>query len=72
MSDLFGNHIVGFLITSNNVLTEQAVPRATRDNNFSKFYDWLKSEGVDLGSVEITNFDDVGYGLKATRDLKVT
>ena len=47
------------------------MPHANRENNFSKFYDWLKSQGVDTGCVEITNFDDVGYGLKAMRDLKV-
>ena len=54
------------------MFSEQAVPHANRDNNFSKFYDWLKSQGVDTGGVEVANFDDVGYGLKATRDLKVT
>lgn len=47
------------------------MPFTNRENNFSKFCDWLKSKGVDTSSVEVAPFDDVGYGLKATRDLKV-
>ena len=52
--------------------SEQALPSNNRDNNFSGFVDWLKSNNVDTSCVEIASFEHVGYGLKATKDMKVT
>lgn len=33
--------------------------------------EWLKNSQVDVGCVEIHNFSSFGYGLQATKELKV-
>ena len=53
------------------LFTEQVLPSKDRESNFSSFFDWLKSKNVDTSCVEIASFQDVGHGLKATKDLKV-
>jgi len=36
------------------------------------FLQWLSDHGVDTSAVAIEEFADVGYGLKATHDIKVS
>ncbi|WAR19376.1 SETD3-like protein [Mya arenaria] len=41
-----------------------------RDERFTKFIEWLQSKKVDTSCVEIGKFEGLGFGLKATKDLK--
>lgn len=45
-------------------------PEKPRDVAFPAFINWLNNNGVDTSSVEIAEFPEYGYGLKATKDLK--
>ena len=47
-------------------------PMINRENNFSKFVDWLHSNGIDTSVVDIKHFPGCGYGLQATKDLQVS
>ena len=49
-----------------------AASEANRESFFPAFLDWLHSNGVDTSAIEIKEFTDVGFGLKASRDLKVS
>ncbi|WAR19299.1 SETD3-like protein [Mya arenaria] len=41
-----------------------------KDERFTKFIEWLQSKKVDTSCVEIGKFEGLGFGLKATKDLK--
>lgn len=42
-----------------------------REENFSELMAWAADCGASCDGFEISNFADEGYGLKATRDIKV-
>ena len=42
-----------------------------REDKFPVFMEWLKNNKVDVGCVDIHSFPGLGYGLQATKDLKV-
>jgi hypothetical protein len=42
-----------------------------REDKFPIFMEWLKNNKVDVGCVDIHCFPGLGYGLQATKDLKV-
>lgn len=50
--------------------TEQSLPWTNRESSFPKFLDWLNSNNVDASSVEMAPFEAVGYGLRASKDVK--
>ena len=54
-----------------SLVSDICLSHEKRESRFSTFYEWLKSNGVDTSNVEMGNFEDLGYGLKATKDLKV-
>jgi len=43
-----------------------------REEHMPSFLQWLSDHGVDTSAVAIEEFADVGYGLKATHDIKVS
>ena len=47
-------------------------PEKNRTDSFDPFLKWLNNNGVDTQSIEITEFPEVGFGLKTTKDLKVS
>ncbi|BFZ12485.1 hypothetical protein BsWGS_15524 [Bradybaena similaris] len=47
----------------------QQQPASNRHQKFPAFIKWLNENGVSTSSVEIAEFDDFGYGLKAATDL---
>lgn len=47
-------------------------PAVDREKNFPGFIEWLHSNGVETSVVDIKNFPGCGYGLQATKDLKVS
>jgi len=44
----------------------------SREEHMPAFLHWLSDHGVDTSAVVIEQFADAGYGLKATRDIKVS
>jgi len=44
---------------------------SSREEHIAGFLHWLSEHGVDTSAVVIEQFADAGYGLKATRDIKV-
>lgn len=46
-------------------------PPLDREKSIPAFLEWVSKHGVDTSAVEITSFPDCGYGLQATKDLKV-
>ncbi|XP_067681659.1 actin-histidine N-methyltransferase-like [Haliotis asinina] len=47
-----------------------APPEKSRDQCFPAFLEWLANNGVDTASADIVQYPDLGYGLKANKDLK--
>lgn len=39
--------------------------------NMSKLLKWAKEHNVDCSCVNIAQYDDYGFGLEATKDIKV-
>lgn len=48
-----------------------AVKQPDRTNGLQKFQEWLKVNKVDVSAVDIHKFPDLGYGLKAAKDILV-
>ena len=46
-------------------------PPLDREKAIPDFLEWVKKHGVDSSAVELVSFPDCGYGLQATKDLKV-
>ncbi|KAH9507193.1 Histone-lysine N-methyltransferase setd3 [Bulinus truncatus] len=47
-----------------------ASPAKNREEGFPAFIKWLNDNGVDTSAVEIAQFPQFGFGLKANKDLK--
>ncbi|XP_059178140.1 actin-histidine N-methyltransferase-like [Physella acuta] len=62
--------IVGLVEKIRTIQTVLAPPEKNRADLFPGFVKWLTDHGVDTSSVEISEFPQFGYGLKATRDIK--
>ncbi|KAK7000066.1 histone-lysine N-methyltransferase setd3 [Biomphalaria glabrata] len=62
--------INGLVEKIRNIQSVLALPPRNREEGFPTFLKWLNDNGVDTSALEITQFPQYGYGLKATRDLK--
>lgn len=47
-----------------------ALPKYSRKELVQPFMSWLKENNVKMSGVEIVDYGDAGYGLKATEDIK--
>ena len=54
-----------------NAVAEEQIQHSDREVYFEAFIKWLHENGIATDSVKIAKFDQ-GYGLQATKDIKVT
>ncbi|XP_060070561.1 actin-histidine N-methyltransferase-like [Ylistrum balloti] len=53
-----------------SIQTDVTYTQPERGTCISAFIEWLNNNKVDTLAIEIENFQHVGYGIKATKDLK--
>ncbi|OWF53384.1 histone-lysine N-methyltransferase setd3-like [Mizuhopecten yessoensis] len=53
-----------------SIQTEATYTQPEREACIPAFIEWLNNSKVDTSAIEIENFQHVGYGIKATKDLK--
>ena len=54
-----------------DMLTGLKPASKNREQAIPAFMDWLHQNGVDTSAVEVHAFPGYGYGLRATKDIKV-
>lgn len=61
-----------FPLTSNVCIGLSVTFDGKREDYFSELIKWAGENGASTEGFEVANFDDEGFGLKATREIKVS